>query len=302
MAITAALRSKAASSWQGEGALDVSGVEFMDGRSLAVVPDEAFTRAGVARPAPRDGLLLVQIEIAGGEVEALEQMDALLHACGVHADPHVALPGDERGAARLFELREAVPASLNAMIAAAKLSVHPEIEKTAGDLVVPFERLEESLALYRETFERCGLEYALWGHASTGTCTRTSASLTRGVRRGKAALLEIAYAWCDGGAPLAETASGEAPSSSSAARALRRGWDREMRAVKRALDRNGSSRLVCYSSPVNPGPPSRNSPATPAAATCESRPTSSNCDWTAISDSSACSVLCKSRRPAYPTL
>jgi D-lactate dehydrogenase (cytochrome) len=238
-AITAALRREAASSWRGGGALDVSAVEFMDGRSLSVVPDEAFARAGVARPARGAGLLLVQIEITGGEDAALEQMDTLLRAWGVHADPHVALQGDERGAARLFELREAVPASLNTMIAAAKLRVHPDIEKTAGDLIVPFERLEESLALYRETFERCGLEYALWGHVSDGNMHPNVVPRSlEDVHRGKAAILEIARrVVAMGGAPLAEHGVGRSALKQQLLRELYgEGGIEEMRAVKRALD------------------------------------------------------------------
>lgn len=238
-AVTAALRREATSSWRGEGALDVSAVEFMDSRALAVVVDEAFARAGVARPARGAGLLLVQIEITGGEDAALEQMDAVLHACGIHADPHVALPGDERGAARLFELREAVPASLNAMIAAAKLRVDPDIEKTAGDLIVPFERLEESLALYRETFERCGLEYALWGHVSDGNMHPNVVPRSlEDVHRGKAAILDIARrVVAMGGAPLAEHGVGRSALKQQLLRELY-GEDgiEEMRAVKRALD------------------------------------------------------------------
>jgi D-lactate dehydrogenase (cytochrome) len=154
-AVTAALRREAVSSWRGDGALDVSAVEFMDSRALAVVPDEAISRAGIGRPVGASALLLVQIEVAGGEDDdALRQLGSVLDACGVHADPQVALPGDEHGAARLLELREAVPSGVNALVAAAKARVHPDIEKMAGDFIVPFDRLEESLALYRQTFER----------------------------------------------------------------------------------------------------------------------------------------------------
>ncbi|NUQ77337.1 MAG: hypothetical protein HUU21_27695, partial [Polyangiaceae bacterium] len=59
-------------------------------------------------------------------------------------------------------------AFVNARVAAAKAAVHPAIEKTAADPVVPFPRLAESIALYRVAFERRGLDYAIWGHASDG--------------------------------------------------------------------------------------------------------------------------------------
>ena len=239
MAVTAALRREAASSRRGEGALDVSAIEFMDSRSLAIVPGEIASRAGVARPAGAS-VLLVQIEVTDeGADEALRRLDEVLSECGVHADPQVALPGDVRGAAGLFELREAVPAAVNALVAAAKDRVHPEIEKTAGDFIVPFERLEESLALYRRTFERYGLEYATWGHVSDGNLhpNVVPRSLDE-VHRGRAALLDIARSVIAvGGSPLAEHGVGRSALKQQLLRELygERGIE-EMRAVKRALD------------------------------------------------------------------
>lgn len=238
-AVTAALRREARSSRRGEGALDVSAVEFMDSRALALVVDEAMSRAGIARPVGASVLLLVQIEVTGGEEEALRQMAAVLDACGVHADPQVALPGDERGAARLFELRDAVPAGVNTLVAAAKTRVHPDIEKIAGDLIVPFERLEEALALYRQTFERCGLEYAIWGHVSDGNLHPNVVPRSlEDVHRGKAAILDIARrVVAMGGAPLAEHGVGRSALKQQLLLELygERGIE-EMRAVKRALD------------------------------------------------------------------
>jgi len=239
IAVTAALRREAASSWRGEGALDVSAVEFMDRRALAVVPNEALVRAGVGRPEGTVVLLLVQIEVAHREDEALARMDALLDASGVHADPQVALSGDERGAAHLFELREAVPAGVNALVAAAKNRVHPEIEKVAGDLIVPFDRQEESIAMYRRTFERYGLEYALWGHVSDGNMHPNVVPRSLAdVDTGKTAILEIARGVVAmGGAPLAEHGVGRSALKQQLLRELygEQGIE-EMRAVKRALD------------------------------------------------------------------
>ena len=239
IAVTAALRREAASSRRGEGPLDVAAIEFMDSRALAVVPDEAISHAGVRRPVGAAVLLLVQIEVADREDEAVQQMDAVLDACGVHADPQVALPGDERGMAHLFELREAVPAAVNALIATAKTRVHPDIEKMAGDLIVPFDRLEESLALYRQTFERYGLEYALWGHVSDGNMHPNIVPRSLAdVDRGKAAILEIARrVVAMGGAPLAEHGVGRSALKQQLLRELygERGIA-EMRAVKHALD------------------------------------------------------------------
>jgi D-lactate dehydrogenase (cytochrome) len=230
--LTAALRRKAP-------ALDVSAVEFMDSRALALVPDDLFARANVARPPRGAGCLLVQIEVAGDVDQVVEDLDHVLHTCGVDADPHVALPGDDRGAARLFALREGVPSSLNALIAATKARLQQDIEKTAGDVIVPFDRLEESLALYRSTFERHGLEYAIWGHVSDGNMHPNVVPRTiDDVRRGRTAILEIARGvMARGGAPLAEHGVGRSALKQQMLRDLYgdRGIE-EMRAVKRALD------------------------------------------------------------------
>jgi D-lactate dehydrogenase (cytochrome) len=240
--LTAALRNKAESYSGATAALDVSAVEYMDSRSLALVPDEVFQRANVPRPSPDAGFLLAQIEVDGDGDESLEQLDEALTACAVDRDPDVALPGDDRGAARLFALREAVPSSVNARIAAVKARLHQDVEKTAGDMIVPFERLEESLSLYRSTFERHGLEYAIWGHVSDGNMHPNVVPRSMDdVSRGRAALVEIARGiMAMGGAPLAEHGVGRSALKQQMLRDLYgdRGIE-EMRAVKRALDPDG---------------------------------------------------------------
>jgi len=237
--LTAALRNKAESYPGATAALDVSAVEYMDSRSLALVPDEVFQRANVPRPLPDAGFLLAQIEVDGSGDEALEQLDEALTACAVDRDPDVALPGDDRGAARLFALREGVPSSVNARIAAVKARLQQDVEKTAGDMIVPFDRLEESLSLYRSTFERHGLEYAIWGHVSDGNMhPNVVPGSMDDVSRGRVALLEIARGiMAMGGAPLAEHGVGRSALKQQMLRDLDgdRGIE-DMRAVKRALD------------------------------------------------------------------
>lgn len=239
IAVTRTLRHEAARSWRGTGALDVSAVEYMDGRALALLPDDAFSRAGVDRPPGAAALLLVQMEVRTGEDETLAALRGVLDGCGVDADPYVTLSGDDRGAARLFELREAVPATVNALVARAKADVHPAIEKTAGDLVVPFDRLADSLALYRAVLERHGLDYAIWGHLSDGNLHPNVVPRSLDdVERGRAALLEMARGVVAmGGAPLAEHGVGRNPLKQRMLAELygEQGIE-QMRAVKRALD------------------------------------------------------------------
>jgi D-lactate dehydrogenase (cytochrome) len=237
--VTGALRQMAAAAGAGAPSLDVAAVEFMDARALALVPDEIFHRANVARPGRGAGFLLAQIEVTGDGDDVLQELEKVLTACAVDADPHVALPGDERSAGRLFALREAVPSSLNALIATTKARLQQDIEKTAGDVIVPFDRLEESLALYRSTFERHGLEYAIWGHVSDGNMHPNVVPRSiEDVKRGKTAILEIARGvMAMGGAPLAEHGVGRSALKQQMLRDLYgdRGIE-EMRAVKRALD------------------------------------------------------------------
>ena len=217
----------------------VSAIEYMDARALRVVPNDVFARAGVARPDGDSVLLMVQIEVESGDAAAFERLQDLLDSCDVADEARIASPDDDRGQQKLLELREAVPASVNAVVAAAKARAHPDIEKTAGDMVVPFSRLAESIALYRQAFESRGLEYAIWGHVSDGNLhpnliPRTLEDMTRG----REAILEIARGVIGmDGAPLAEHGVGR---SALKQRLLRELYGEEgieqMRAVKRALD------------------------------------------------------------------
>jgi D-lactate dehydrogenase (cytochrome) len=240
--VTGALRSRAMAAWRGEGALDVAAIEYIDARSVALLDDPVFARAGLARPPGGSTLLIVQIELGAQHDTALLMLQELLNAGHVDSDPVLALPGDDRGATRLIELRESVPASVNAMVAAAKAAVHPDIQKTAGDLIVPFERLGQSLALYRDALERRGLDYAVWGHASDGNLhPNVIPKSLEDVEKGRDAIREMARGvTAMGGAPLAEHGVGRSTLKQSLLVALygERGIE-EMRAVKRALDPEG---------------------------------------------------------------
>jgi D-lactate dehydrogenase (cytochrome) len=190
-------------------------------------------------PAGQSVLLMTQIEVTGDDAAMFEHLQEVLDSCGITDEATVAAPDDERGAQKLFELREAVPSSVNALVAAAKARAHPDIEKTAGDMVVPFERLAESIALYRHAFESRGLEYAIWGHVSDGNLhpnviPRTLDEMTRG----REAILDIARGVIAmGGAPLAEHGVGRSALKQRLLRELYGdGGIEQMRAVKRALD------------------------------------------------------------------
>jgi D-lactate dehydrogenase (cytochrome) len=236
--VTRALRRDAAAAWARRGALDVAAVEYIDARALAVVADEAFVRAGVPRPDGGAALLVVQIEIDGEDDAALAALDRVLNECGVRTSPRLAMAGDERGARQLIELREAVPAAVNAFVGAAR-TAHPRIEKTAGDMIVPFERVLESIGVYRDAFERRGLRYAIWGHVSDGNLhPNVLPEKVEDMESGREALLEIAERITAlGGAPLAEHGVGRSPLKQRLLRDLYgESGIEQMRAVKRALD------------------------------------------------------------------
>ena len=239
VALTTALRSEAHEAWRHNGPLDIAAIEYIDARALALLPDEAFARAGVRRPPDESVMLLVQIDVPPDESRSLERFTAVLGAAGVVDDPDVAAADDERAARRLFELREAVPATVNAAVASAKARMHPGIQKTAGDMVVPFERLSDSLALYRRAFTSRGLDHAIWGHVSDGNLHPNVVPRSLDdVDRGQEAILEIARGIIGmGGAPLAEHGVGRSALKQQLLREMygERGID-EMRAVKRALD------------------------------------------------------------------
>jgi D-lactate dehydrogenase (cytochrome) len=236
------LRDEARAAWAGHGGLDAAAIEYIDARGLELLPDAEFERAALRRPPPGAVAVIVHLESAPGEDPALERLQALLDSCGVDTDPILSLPGDDAGAATLLRLREAVPAAVNAAVAATKARVDRRIEKTAGDMIVPFEHVGESLAIYRDAFARRGLDCAVWGHLSDGNL---HPNLIPGswadVEQGRDALLEVAGRIHDlGGAPLAEHGVGRSPLKQRLLRDLygEAGID-EMRAVKRALDPDG---------------------------------------------------------------
>lgn len=232
--LTGALRTAAL-----RGALDVAAIEYIDDHSLSLLDRETFEKVGLSVPSAGSTLLIAQIEVSDDADASIESLGALLDAQGAPADPVVAMPEDERGRGRIFELREAVPATVNRLVAQAKAQVDTGIQKTAGDMIVPFDRLQASLALYRRAFESRGLRYAVWGHASDGNLhPNVIPTSLDDVARGREALEEIADGVIAlGGAPLAEHGVGRSPLKQSFVRRLYgdRGVD-EMRAIKRALD------------------------------------------------------------------
>jgi D-lactate dehydrogenase (cytochrome) len=229
----------AASAQLAASRLDVAAIEYIDAHSLQLLDTTTFARAGVERPAAGASILIVQIEIGDQLDDALAALDEVVRTSGISADPIVALPDDDRGAARLFEVREAVPAAVNARVGAAQANVDSSIQKTAGDFIVPVAAIDRALELYRNAFERRGLNYAIWGHISDGNLHPNLIPHSRDdVENGREALREMARGVIAlGGAPLAEHGVGRSALKQEFLREMYgdAGID-QMRAVKRALD------------------------------------------------------------------
>jgi len=149
------------------------------------------------------------------------------------------MPGDIGRANQLLALREAAPVGVNRRVGDAKRTVDSRIEKTAGDMVVPFGGFEDMMTIYRTGYERRGLDYAIWGHVSDGNVhpnviPRSYAD----VQAGRDAILEFGGEVVRmGGSPLAEHGVGRSALKQTLLKQLY-GEDgvEQMRAVKRAID------------------------------------------------------------------
>ena len=237
--------------------VDVSAIEHLDARCLQIVHEEGLDQAnGVSLPGDAVIALLVTLELPSdltaelaynliGRSDtdnvpdgALVRFCRMLAAAGVFDEVEIAVPGDHARAAQLLAIREGVPAAVNKRVGAAK-QVDARIEKTAGDMIVPFEKVEELLEYYDLEFRRRGLDVAVWGHISDGNLhpnviPRSFAD----VEAGKSAVLECGRTAIRlGGAPLAEHGVGRNLVKQRLLRELYgdQGIE-EMRAVKRAID------------------------------------------------------------------
>jgi D-lactate dehydrogenase (cytochrome) len=253
------LRAAAREAWDSNGrrGLDVSAIEHMDARCLALLREDATARAaGVTIPADAAAILLVTLELPPGTSTAqafdeigrardpaapdtpLVRFCRLLAAEGVLDAVEIAVPGDRARARQLLAVREAVPAAVNLRVGRAK-QADARIEKTAGDLVVPFERLPALLDACAAEFGRRGLDAAIWGHVSDGNVhPNVIPRSLADVEAGKDAILALGRETRRlGGAPLAEHGVGRNPVKQQLLRELYGAAGIEaMRRVKEAID------------------------------------------------------------------
>lgn len=258
--LAARLREASMETWRTADprGIDICAIEHLDRRSLELVrEDGSARRLGFDLDEAAELALIVQVELppetsgaaAYDEIGAarsaaapdtpLVRLCRLLDEAGVLDDTEAAVPGDVSRARQIFALREAVPAAVNARVGLARARVDGRIAKTAADMIVPFERFSEMMTIYREGFDRRGLDYAIYGHLSDGNVhPNVMPRSYADVEAGTAAILEFGRAVTRlGGCPLAEHGVGRNPTKQTLLREFRgaRGMA-EMRAVKTALD------------------------------------------------------------------
>ncbi|OFV91065.1 MAG: hypothetical protein A3G76_11280 [Acidobacteria bacterium RIFCSPLOWO2_12_FULL_65_11] len=253
------LRDAAQQTWRShEGGLDVSAIEHIDGRCLDLLrEDGADRRTGVTWPDRTAMALLVTLELPaattsqqafddigragdpGAPGTSLARFCHALDQAGVLDEVQIAVPGDLARAEQLLALREAVPAIVNQRVGLAQATVDPRIEKIAADMIVPFERLGDMLAIYEAEFTRRRLDVAIWGHISDGNLhPNVMPRSFADVESGRAAILDLGREVMRlGGSPLAEHGVGRNRVKQQLLAELygQAGID-QMRQVKRALD------------------------------------------------------------------
>jgi D-lactate dehydrogenase (cytochrome) len=260
LAFVTALRETARTTWRTHDrqGLDVSAIEHMDARCLAVLREDGADRTyGVAIPETASMAMLVTLELpadltsaaAFDEIGRARESDApdtplvrfcrALDGAGVLDRVEIAVPGDRAREQQLLALREAVPAGVNARVGRAKQQVDARIAKTAADMIVPFDRLGDLLSVYDEEFRRRGLDAAVWGHISDGNLhpnviPRSMADVESGREAIRAFGREVIRL---GGSPLAEHGVGRnAVKQQLLVDLYGRDGIEQMRAVKRAID------------------------------------------------------------------
>jgi D-lactate dehydrogenase (cytochrome) len=263
LALVASLRDASRETWRtaDPDGIDAAAIEHLDRRSIQILDEDgADARNHVAFPDGTELALLVQLEIprpmtaaeAYSQIERALTVDApdtpLTRLCRVLSDAgllevtELALPGDVRRTEQLLAVREAVPTGVNQRVGMAKLTIDGRIQKTAADMIVPFDRFGEMMAIYRAGFESRGLDYAVWGHISDGNVhPNVIPHSLADIESGKEAILEFGTAVARlGGCPLAEHGVGRNPIKQALLRQLYgQAGIEQMRAVKRALDPTG---------------------------------------------------------------
>ena len=260
LALVDDLRRASQTTWRtGDPAgVDVAAIENVDRRSLEILhEDGADRKQNITIPDNTELLLIVQLELPAGTTEArvFDEIDSglstdeprtplarfcrLLQRHGVWESTELAAPGNTRRIEQMLAFREGVPAGVNRRVGDAKRTIDTRINKTAADMIVPFDRFAEMMAIYRDGYVRRGLDYAIWGHISDGNVHPNVIPRNYDdVVAGRDAILEFGREVVRlGGSPLAEHGVGRSPLKQQLLRQLYGDAGiKEMRAIKDVLD------------------------------------------------------------------
>ncbi len=240
--------------------IDVAAIEYLDGRSLALLrEDGTIARLGLAIAAEAEAAVLFQVALAS-DVDAaraaadiarsddptsdtmLGRLCRLLAAHGVLTTTIPALPGEDERRRALFALREAVPEAVNRRVAEAQRTIDPTLAKSGGDVIVPAAAVAELVARSRATLAALELDHAIWGHLSDGNL-HPNVLPRRAEDGARAAAAQLAIgdaAIALGGSPLSEHGVGRHPVKQELLRRLYGAAGvTAMRRVKHALDPRG---------------------------------------------------------------
>jgi D-lactate dehydrogenase (cytochrome) len=240
---TGRLREESERTWSSKdrSGLDVASIELMDRRCLGLLREDGTDVAhGVPLGEDVGAALLAELELEEGEDPwaTAERLVHVLRDLTPQESVLFAPPEDRRRALQLEALREAVPMAVNHRIARLQKTA-PGVHKAASDMVVPFSRIAETMAFYREGFSKRGLDHALWGHVSDGNVHANVIPRSyEDVQAAEEAILEFGdFVAGLNGCPLSEHGVGRSPVKQELLRRLygAAGID-QMRHVKAAFD------------------------------------------------------------------
>jgi D-lactate dehydrogenase (cytochrome) len=263
VALVDALRRASRETWRraDRQGIDVAAIEHVDRRCLEILREDGIDRKhDITVPADADLMLLVQLELPAGTTPAdgyaqtaaalgsdapdtrLVRFLRLLDTFDALDDAQIAWPGERRRIEQFLAFRESAPAGVNRRVGDAKRDVDSRIEKTAADMIVPYEHFGAMLAMYREGYQRRGLDFAIWGHISDGNVhPNVIPGSYADVEAGRDAILEFGREVARlGGCPLAEHGVGRSSVKHALLRQLYgdQGLS-EMRTLKAVLDPRG---------------------------------------------------------------
>jgi D-lactate dehydrogenase (cytochrome) len=263
LALVNDLRRASIETWklQDSSGIDIAAIESLDRRCLDLLHEDGVDRrTDITWPAGTELLLIIQLERPAGTPDtaifhelssalepgasdsAVGRFARLLQQHGVGDAAEVALPSQVRRAEQILAFREGAPTGVNRRVGDARRTVDPRIDKTAADMIVPFEHFGEMMQAYRLGFARRGLDHAIWGHISDGNVHPNVIPRSYDdVLAAREAILEFGReAVRLGGCPLAEHGVGRSPLKQRLLRKLYgdKGLE-DMRAIRRAMDPEG---------------------------------------------------------------